>query len=66
MYSTAALMLANIHIAELYAPANRERLAGQIRSSGMTQAGRSPVAWLRVGTDRIGRIVRALPRVTAG
>ena len=66
MYFSAALMLANGHLDDLFAEANRERLADQVRRSGRPEAHRSAVEWLRASSHRVGRVVRALPRVAAG
>jgi len=66
MFSIAALMLANSHLEDLYAEANRERRADHVREALKPGTHRSPVERLRVSAHRLGRIVRALPKATAG
>jgi len=60
MYSNAALMLANAHITDLVAEADRERLATLARQTRRPQTRLAAVDWLRVSARRVVRVVREL------
>jgi hypothetical protein len=65
MYSTAALMLANGHIGDLMADANRERRAELVRSAMPRSTGHGWAAAPSTIARCILRIMRAAPRATA-
>lgn len=66
MYSTAMLILANGHISELMADANRERLVGRLRSAERETSSSSWITRLHLSAAvrSLVRFVRPAPRAT--